>query len=226
MTKTKQIIRANRCPTCWKPTAKDSCSPGCRQKLIELIEHAIATDCLVSIIYYEESEEPVEVEALQAAELWGIADDVRFARTTERVPIERHLTKRFPVTPSAPRIATRREAELVGRYKHYMAALGIEVETRRMRSARMLLRSDIWVEQRRALIEAKSLVTRGAVRMALAELADYVRFLPEDTNLAVLLPCQPTADLMGYLQTSRYKIEAIWPDGMGGFTDSAYGAFT
>jgi hypothetical protein len=46
------------------------------------------------------------------------------------------------------------------------------------------------------LVEVKSTTTRQDVRMAIGELADYLRFAPPATRPAILLPARPSDDLV------------------------------
>src|SRR5205807_461536 len=63
-----------------------------------------------------------------------------------------------------------------------------------------------------ALIEAKGSVERGAVRMAIGQLADYSRFVDGRTvKRTVLLPESPRSDLLSLL--SSQQIAVIWPVG-------------
>ena len=69
------------------------------------------------------------------------------------------------------------------------------------------------------MIEAKGSVERGAIRMAIGQLADYSRFVNDGMpRRALLLPEQPREDLLGLLESQ--DIVAIWPDG-NGFADTA-----
>lgn len=83
--------------------------------------------------------------------------------------------------------------------------------------------SDIYIPQRGHLIEAKGVVTREAIRMAIGQLLDYRRFAPEETRLAVLLPRHPGPDLEALL--ASVEIACIWRKAEQGFSDNAGGEF-
>jgi hypothetical protein len=146
------------------------------------------------------------------------------APAMEDVPVEDRHTERFMQASSGgPREAERAEAALVHRYQAHLAAMGVAVSRKRYRAgqARPMF-CDLWVEERHALIEAKSSDARESLRMAIGQLYDYRRFHQPPVNLAVLLPVQPGPDGLSLLQSAG--IEAIWPCGQG-FRDSANGAF-
>jgi 5-methylcytosine-specific restriction protein A len=83
--------------------------------------------------------------------------------------------------------------------------------------------SDLYDQTTKTLFEAKGTVERGAIRMAIGQLADYKRFVDGDAvRLAVLLPSEPREDLRDLLH--RERIEAVWPDATG-FRASSDGSF-
>jgi hypothetical protein len=153
---------------------------------------------------------------------------IRPAATTavmEDVDIEQQHTETFMVSPSGePRPAERAEQKLVLRYRDYMTTKGIVVRRKRYLPAGEVrpIYSDAWVEDRRALIEAKNSDSRDALRQAIGQLYDYRRFHHPPVRLAVLLPYPPKAERLDLLRSA--SVEAIWPHGSG-FRDSARGAF-
>jgi hypothetical protein len=70
---------------------------------------------------------------------------------------------------------------------------------------------DIYDKTSGLLIEAKGIVAREALRMAIGQLTDYRRFAPKGTRLGVLLPERPRADLLDLLESAG--VHAIWPEG-------------
>ena len=151
------------------------------------------------------------------------------ARTTapvvEDVDIEQQHTERFMVSLSGePRAAERAEQKLVLRYRDYMAAKGVTVGRKKYLPIGQVrpIYSDVWVEDRHALLEAKNSDSRDALRQAIGQLYDYRRFHRIPVRLAVLLPYRPNADGLALLRSAG--IEAVWPHGPG-FRDSARGAF-
>jgi hypothetical protein len=145
--------------------------------------------------------------------------------TMRDVEIEQQHTETFPVTPSGePRVAERAENRLVLRYCEYMAAKGVTVGRKMYVPAGEVrpIYSDAWVEDRRALIEAKNSDSRDAIRQAIGQLYDYRRFHEPPVRLAVLLPHPPKKERLDLLRSAG--IEAVWRHGPG-FRDSAHGAF-
>jgi hypothetical protein len=145
--------------------------------------------------------------------------------TMEDVDIEQQHTETFMVTPSGePQPAERAEQKLVLCYRGYMTAQGIRVGRKRYWPAGEVrpIYSDVWVEDRRALIEAKNSDSRDALRQAIGQLYDYRRFHQPPVHLAVLLPYKLNSERLDLLRSAG--IEAVWPY-RSKFHDSADGVF-
>jgi hypothetical protein len=155
----------------------------------------------------------------------GILTPATATPTIDDVPIEDQHTERYMQTPSGEtREADRAEARLVHRYQAHLAAKGVTVTRKRYRAGAVRpMFCDLWVEDLRALIEAKNSDAREALRMAIGQLYDYRRFHEPPVRLAVLLPHPPNHDGLDLLRSAG--IEAIWPRGSG-FRDSANGTLT
>jgi len=155
----------------------------------------------------------------------GILAPSTTVHVVDDVPIENQYTERYMQTPAIElREADRAEARLVRRYQAHMTAKGVTVSRKKYRAGQVRpIFCDLWVEERRALIEAKNSDAREALRMAVGQLYDYRRFHEPPVSLAVLLPHQPSPDGLALLQSAG--IDAIWPHGEG-FQDSANGTFT
>ena len=70
--------------------------------------------------------------------------------------------------------------------------------------------SDLYDATDRLLVEAKGTVERGAIRMAIGQLADYKRFVNDGpARVAMLLPERPRPDLCALLEAEG--IELIFP---------------
>lgn len=141
--------------------------------------------------------------------------------------IEKQHTESALIPPNQNwRIAQRREAKLVAAYSRAMKEKSISIRARHFAlDGRERLRCDAYDETRNNLIEAKSNVLRGSIRMAIGELADYARFLVAlAPRLAVLLPERPSADLEKLL--SNQKIAIVWKSGSGNFEDNSGGQFS
>jgi hypothetical protein len=78
---------------------------------------------------------------------------------------------------------------------------------------------DLYDKRRGNLIEAKSVIDRPSLRMAIGELADYVRFISRRPQLAVLLPARPSADLEQLLRSQG--VYTIWQSEPAKFADNS-----
>jgi hypothetical protein len=142
------------------------------------------------------------------------------------VPVEAQHNEEVLVNPStAEYTIVRREQKLVLAYKKHVEAKGSTVSRFRIQptaEAKPLL-SDVYDETRKNLIEAKGTGARTAVRMAIGQLADYGRFTPAGTAMAVLLPERPRDDLEALLTSQG--IGCVWQAGSS-FDDNAQGRFS
>lgn len=66
------------------------------------------------------------------------------------------------------------------------------------------------------LLEAKAMISRDAVRMAIGQLRDYKRYYRRCPSLAVLLPARPSSSCMKLLTDNR--IAVIWKTPGGSFS--------
>lgn len=114
------------------------------------------------------------------------------------------------------------EAELLANYCH-----SLERQERTLKTIKTgRLRCDGYEPERGNLIEAKSRTAREYIRMAVGQLFDYEflgRNLRKRQNLAILLPNEPSKQIMEWLKS--LKISAIWLQN-GEFKDNAGGRFT
>jgi hypothetical protein len=130
------------------------------------------------------------------------------------VPIENRWTERFFVNPSGEEYeAERREQTLVLDFENYLRREGHDAARLKIVPAgeKRPIFCDIYDKTSGLLIEAKGTVARDALRMAIGQLMDYRRFAADGTQLAVLVPERPRADLLDLLQSTG--LHAIWPDG-------------
>lgn len=153
------------------------------------------------------------------------AIDPLLQQTVEIVPVEQQMTEKTWVAPkSEGHEADRREQRLVLAYQAHLAARGIRADRLKIvpPGERKPLFTDLQVPAFNLLVEAKGTGERGAIRMAIGQLADYRRFVKPVPTCAVLLPQRPRPDLLALLQAEG--IEVIWQDGSG-FADTRAGAF-
>jgi hypothetical protein len=131
--------------------------------------------------------------------------------TIEAVPVEEQHTERAFVEPSRePYEAERREAKLVKALRDHLRSDGHKVVRYRILPEGELkpLYADLYDETAKVLVEAKGGVTREALRMAIGQLADYSRFLPESAR-AILVPEQPRPDLLSLAES--VGVSVLWP---------------
>jgi hypothetical protein len=152
-------------------------------------------------------------------------DGVLDGQQTSEVPVEEQWTERHFVNPNRePYEAERREQGLVLSFRDHLRRLRHDVCRLKILppgEAKPLF-CDLYDRTTGTLIEAKGTVERGAIRMAIGQLADYKRFVDGGAqNLAVLLPDRPRKDLCELLAAEG--IELIWPADHGFFEDSTGG---
>lgn len=132
---------------------------------------------------------------------------------TDVVPVEEVNTESAFVTPDRePYEMERREALLVRRYREHLMRQGHEVNRLRVVPAgeSAPLFSDLWDVTEQELIEAKGTTTRESVRMAVAQLHDYGRFV-EHNRKTLLVPAALRPDLTAFVQNMGISI--VFPDG-------------
>ncbi|MFI5706232.1 hypothetical protein [Kribbella sp. NPDC051620] len=120
----------------------------------------------------------------------------------ESVAIEAINSTEFAVAAKAAGVAKRLEAELVHRFKRYLIGQGHEVGSYLIKPPEELrsLRADLVDLTENILYEAKASSTRESIRMAVGQLLDYSRHVPDVKGLAVLLPSEPSRDLVSLLK--------------------------
>ncbi len=144
----------------------------------------------------------------------------------EDVPVEEQWTEKSFVSPSHEVYeAERREQALVLAFREHLLKQGHQVSRLKIvppGEAKPLF-SDLIDRTTNTLFEAKGSVERGAIRMAIGQLADYGRFVEPKGRVAVLLPSQPREDLRALLASAG--VELVWREG-DTFLDSLGGSLT
>ncbi|MFE9257120.1 restriction endonuclease [Streptomyces sp. NPDC006879] len=133
----------------------------------------------------------------------------------ETLEVEAQYTERMLVEPSRePYEAERAEAKLVLGYADHLRLLGHETTRHRIAPAGVakVLLTDLYDVTANRLYEAKGSVARSAIRMAIGQLLDYSRFLPEP-ELGLLVPSRPEDDLVDLC--AQLQITIVWPEGDG-----------
>lgn len=135
----------------------------------------------------------------------------------ESLRAERSRRRAQPATEVVPA-----ESPLVHAYDRHLRAqghqlVGLLIDT----PSGEQLRADAYFKARDLLVEAKSVVTRDAIRHAIGQLFDYRRYR-EVAGSAVLLPAQPNDDMLELLALAG--IDAIWRR-RAGFADTRGGLY-
>jgi len=126
------------------------------------------------------------------------------------VPVEAHFTTSYRIKSRADEAtATRRESELVMRYREWRRASGHRVIGRviLLPGEAERLRIDLYDPDSAELIEAKGSIGRDYIRYALGQILDYARYVDHE-HLAVLLPARPVQDLIDLLR--RHDVDCIY----------------
>ena len=111
------------------------------------------------------------------------------------------------------------ERHLVKSYQKYLKAQGSSASAYRFPLQQgVSIVCDLYDKQRGNLIEAKAVIDRPSLRMAIGELADYVRFIGGRPQRAVLLPARPSADLEELLRSQG--VHTIWQSEPAHFADN------
>ncbi|MFF8524193.1 hypothetical protein ACF05X_18960 [Streptomyces werraensis] len=123
--------------------------------------------------------------------------------------------------PAAQRKVLRREGELVTAFTAHLATAGHTTHSFQftIKGEPGALTPDLYDATDHALYEAKGLTTRANVRMAIGQLLDYRRRVPnrDELRLAVLLPSEPTDDVKELLQELGIGLVYQTEDGFTGW---------
>lgn len=145
--------------------------------------------------------------------------------TNAEIPIEDGKVEGYEVAPPIDiKRAIRREARLVRDYSDFLTEQGDEITRNKVSPPDVThpIYSDLFNKTRSHLVEAKAGTSRGDIRMAIGQLADYSRFIGAVKRRAVLLEAKPQPDLLDLL--SSQGIDAIWRSAEG-FEDNAGGTY-
>ncbi|MEV5653736.1 hypothetical protein [Streptomyces sp. NPDC052291] len=122
---------------------------------------------------------------------------------------------------ASQREVKRREGELVKAFIAHLEAAGHKTHSFQFTIAGEpgTLTPDLYDVNDHALYEAKGLTTRANVRMAIGQLADYRRHVPNNKSLrvAVLLPAAPTPDVKELLVEQKIGLVYQTDDGFAGW---------
>ncbi|MCI3225948.1 hypothetical protein [Streptomyces sp. NP-1717] len=135
---------------------------------------------------------------------------------------EQHTTSETVADiPAGQRKVLRREGELVTAFVAHLAAAGHKTHSFQftIEGEPGTLTPDLYDVNDHALYEAKGLTTRANVRMAIGQLADYRRHVPNSHTLrvGVLLPSEPTPDVKKLLAEQKIALVYQTDDGFAGW---------
>jgi hypothetical protein len=131
--------------------------------------------------------------------------------TVLAVPLEANEAETFTAESAADtQERERREGTLVAAYADYLRVLGHRVCRQRITVADGVLITDLYDETTRELVEAKSSIDRGTLRLALGQILDYARYI-EPASMAILVPQRPPIDLSSLVLDNGAGI--VWPHG-------------
>ncbi|WP_077193024.1 hypothetical protein [Streptomyces lydicus] len=123
--------------------------------------------------------------------------------------------------PAGQRKVLRREGELVSAFVAHLSAAGHDTHSFQItiKGEPGALTPDLYDATDHVLYEAKGQTTRANVRMAIGQLADYRRHIPnkEGLRVAVLLPKEPTADVQDLLAEEGVALVYQTDDGFAGW---------
>lgn len=136
-----------------------------------------------------------------------------------------HGLEPVPVISKAEaRIAEQIEARLVKDFREWLDPAGTRLRGISITTGDgARLRVDLFDTSTGTLVEAKAKPTRNYLRLAVGQLLDYRRYLPQVKSLSVLLPRRPVADLLEFL--ASVGVSAIWKSG-DVFSETEEGAVT
>lgn len=121
--------------------------------------------------------------------------------SVDAVPVAANNVERSEVQKSISGPVVQTEAQLTGRFQNYLEGHDREVlRYKIIPVGSAALYSDLADVTSNTLYEAKGSADRMSVRLALGQVLDYGRYVP-DARLAVLLPEAPAADLVELLDS-------------------------
>lgn len=142
---------------------------------------------------------PVSVIPDDVVELVGYSGMTRQPNAVS-VPVEINSTEFFETADRTGGLAVRRESQLVDEFIAHQVGHNFTRWAINLPAEHTRLLTDIYDESDRTLYEAKAIVSRSDLRMAVGQVYDYRRHVHvDDLRCSVLLPERPTADLRDFL---------------------------
>jgi hypothetical protein len=127
------------------------------------------------------------------------------------IPVEQTITESTLIAGDRePYMAERREQKLVREFVAWLESQGHDICRLQLRPPQepAPIFCDLYDKTTNTLYEAKGTVARHAIRMAIGQLADYVRLVEPSPQKALLVPQQPRDDLSDLL--ARENIITVW----------------
>jgi hypothetical protein len=143
-----------------------------------------------------------------------VVDETRVS--VELVPPESTETEEFERHPPSTSVkAIRRESALVADFRTFLEKQAHEVLRYKIYTPGSVspLLTDLYDVTESVLYEAKASAGRGDIRLAIGQLLDYHRYMPDGIQLAVLLPARPNEELIDLLTSLGMKI--VYQNGPG-----------
>ena len=166
----------------------------------------------------EDSQDPIALDtSVEKYELNGQS----LEELVEQIEVEMVRTPwSMHLIPERLATVLRREAAMVLALRDFLSISGKRIVRHRIRpqGQAFSLMTDAYDASGGILYEAKSDATRQSVRMAIGQLLDYRRFMPDGTRLALLVPVLPALDLqdlcrslgIGICVPDGKKFETYW----------------
>ncbi len=130
------------------------------------------------------------------------------------IPVEQTITESTLIAGDRePYMAERREHKLVKEFATWLESQGHDICRLQLRPGGepAPIFCDLYDKTSNTLYEAKGTVAREAIRMAIGQLADYVRLVKPSPQKALLVPQEPRADLRALL--AGEDIVTVWRSG-------------
>jgi hypothetical protein len=127
------------------------------------------------------------------------------------IPVEQAITESTLIEGDRePYTAERREQKLVREFVTWLERQGHEICRLQLRppDEPAPIFCDLYDKTTNTLYEAKGTVARQAIRMAIGQLADYVRHVKPTPSKVLLVPQKPRPDLCSLL--AQEGIEIVW----------------
>lgn len=127
------------------------------------------------------------------------------------VDTEANVADEYQITPSLNETAMRREAKLMALLEQTLTEQGHVTKRWKItpEGSSATLYTDTYDETEGVLWELKASADRASVRMAIGQLADYLRYLPEETKSGIVLPNEPAKDVVDLIHSQNHRLLVV-----------------